>query len=72
MMKNFRVTPKASSVERYRLYSRKTGKMSPKKIMKKGKEHPVAKAQIVPTIRWSLSLPSAYLNRDITGAILAF
>lgn len=51
IMKNFKVTSKASSVDRLLLISRKTGRISPKKIIKKGKEHPVPKAAKVPKIR---------------------
>lgn len=39
--------------------------------MKKGKEHPVARAHITPKNSWILSFLSACLNKDKRGAILA-
>ena len=48
------------------------GRISPKNIIKKGKEHPVASAAIVPRNSWNLSLESAYLKSpkiDTTGTL---
>lgn len=71
-MKNFLVTSKASSVAIGRLTSKNIGRISPKKIIKKGKEHPVAKAQIVPKNICTLSFASACLNKDKIELTLAF
>ncbi len=63
MIKNFNVTWKASSAAWSLLSGKKTAKISPKKIIKKGNEVPAAIAAIVPKKMKNLSLASANLKR---------
>ena len=62
-MKNFMAISRALLVAFYLLISTKIGKISPKKIIKKGKEHPVANAANVPTNNCIFSFELANLNR---------
>ena len=63
MIKNFNVTWNASWAAWSLLFGMKTLKISPKKIIKKGKEVPAAIADNVPKNMKNLSLTSANLKR---------
>jgi len=70
IMKNFRVTSKASWAAWVLFISMKTVDISPKKIIKKGKDVPAAIAARVPTSNISLSFESAYLNNPKKETVL--
>ena len=64
MIKNLIINCRANDSDSSLLSGTKIYVISPKKITKNGVDAPAHIAAIVPKIRKSLSVPSAYLNKE--------